>query len=253
MSAISPFSVRSRRAFSLVEVVAAVAIFAFAVIALIGLLLPNTKAVDERIDNDVARRLAQNIESELRRYAGVLAYANNTQKGFDDMENAFFAGGSPTRSLFMVATRDGSRILVTGEDPYAAWNDTYVNPYRPDSAAYTTVAGPLAAEGNLITDSTPGDPPGIAFRDRYYLIEVFLPKSPAYRAVNVSNDVGLGFLPVSVRVVWPYRLPDGPGADPVDPSSRYNSRGTAGAPELPWLVVPPAQHSVLNFNLAIAP
>jgi type II secretory pathway pseudopilin PulG len=245
------FSGRSRRAFSLIEVVAAVGIFAFVVVALMGLLLPNTKAVDERIDGDVARRLAENIQSELQRYSRVLAEAQKgtVRKGFDDLENAFIVGGVVRRSLFMVATKDGSRVLVTGEDPFQAWNDTYNSPYDPANAGYygrVDIANELAAENDLQTHATPGNPLGIAFRDRYYLIEIFLPKSPAYSETDVAGNTALGFLPVSVRVVWPYRLPDGP-ANPTT-ASDYNSYG-----ELPWLVVAPARHSILNFNLTITP
>lgn len=242
----------ARRAFSLVEVVVAVGIIAVAVIAIVGLLLPNLKAVDEQIETDVARRLSENIQSELTRYARtVLTTSNNP--GLNDFEAGFFNGAAPTRSIFMVATRDGSRVLVTGEDPYQAWNNTYNNPYRPNDAGnYDTVevADARTAENNLISHDTPGNPPGIAFRDRYFLIEVFLPKSPAYRATTVAGNVGLAFLPVGVRVVWPYRLPVGPG----NPSgtSLYNSRGT-NEDELAWLVVPPSQHSVYSFNFAIAP
>jgi type II secretory pathway pseudopilin PulG len=245
---ITLFSARARRAFSLVEVVVAVGIFAFVVIAIIGLLLPNTKMVDEKIESDVARRLAQNIQSELQRYARTVAEAQKAtaRKGFDDFENAFFVGGVARRSLFMIATRDGSRVLVTGEDPYEAWNDTYKNPYKPDDPTnYSTVpaAEQLTAENNPITHTTPGNPPGIMFRDRYYLIEIFLPKSPAYRQTTVASDVAIGFVPVSVRVVWPYRLPDGPGEPGT--ATDYNDLASS--------VVPPARHSVFNFNLALTP
>lgn len=241
---------RATRAFSLVEVVVAVGIFAFAVIAIIGLLLPNTRAVDERIESDIARRLAENVQFELQRYARVVALAQSgtARKGFDDLENVFFVGGVARRSLFMVATRDGSRVLVTGEDPYEAWNDTYVDPYDPETATYDTVpaADRLAAENALISNTTPGTPPGIAFRDRYYLIEIFLTKSPAYRQTNLAGDVALGFLPVGVRVLWPYRLPNGP--DAVHSTSEYDTYA-----DLPWLVVSPDKHAVFNFNLAIVP
>ncbi len=250
-----PRRIRSSRAFSLVEVVVAVGIFAFAVIAIIGLLLPNTKAVDEQIESDVARRLSENIQSELTRFARARLATSNAP-GLRDFERLFFnPAGTPPRSVFMVATRDGSRVLLTGEDPYEAWNDTYKNPYRPDDATNYNMV-PLAevrtAENNLITHTTPGNPPGIAFRDRYFLIEVFLLKSPAYRETNttVGGEVGLAFLPVGVRVMWPYRLPVGP-SNPTD-TSMYNSRGV-NDDELAWLVVPPSQHSVYNFNFAIAP
>jgi len=256
----SPVSPRRRlRAFSLLEVVMAVGIFAVAVISIIGLLLPNTQAVTEQIESDVARRLMENVQAELQRHARVVTAAQPAgRRGLDDFDNLFFNGAPAgrTNSLYLVATRDGSRVLLTGEDPYQAWNDTYNNPYQPDAAGnYSTVPSVdhLAAENNLITNTTtPQNPPGIAFRDRYYLIEVYLLQAPAYPTTEALADTaGLVFIPVGVKVVWPYRLPDGP-ANPTS-TSDYNSRGTASAPELPWQVVSPDKHSVLNFNLTISP
>jgi type II secretory pathway pseudopilin PulG len=249
----------SRSGFSLIEVVIAVGIFAVAVISIIGLLLPNTQAVNEQIEADVARRLAENVQAELQRHARSVAYAQRTssRKGLDDFDNLFFIGApaNRTNSLFLVATRDGSRVLITGEDPYAAWNDTYKNPYKPDDVYnYSVVpaADKLAAENNLVTHATPGNPAGIAFRDRYYLIEAYLPQAPAYpKTETLADTAALPYIPVGVRVVWPYRLPDGI-ANP-NGSSDYNSRGTSANPELPWQVVSPAKHSVLNFNLTIFP
>lgn len=246
------------RAFSLIEVVVAVGIFAVAVISIIGLLLPNTQAVTEKIESDVARRLMENVQAELQRHArSVTAAQPSTRKGLDDFDNLFFAGAPAgrTNSIYLVATRDGSRVLLTGEDPYRAWNDTYNNAYQPDASgnySIVPVSDQLAAENNLITNTTPGNPPGIAFRDRYYLIEVYLLRSPAYPTTEPTADTaGLAFIPVGVKVVWPYRLPDGP-SNP-NSTSDYNSRGTSTAPELPWLVVSPDKHSVLNFNLTISP
>ena len=246
-----------RRGFSLIEVVIAVGIFAVAVISIVGLLLPNTQAVTEQIESDVARRLAENVQAELQRHARNLAHLQrtSTRKNLDDFDDLFF-GGAPagrTNSLFLVATRDGSRVLITGEDPYRAWNDTYNNPYRPDDATnYDTVVKPLTAENNLITNTTPGNPPGIAFRDRYYLIEAFLLQHPVYpRTEALADTAALAYIPVGIKVVWPYRLPDG-SSNPTA-ASDYNSRGSATVPELPWQVVAQDKHSVLNFNLTISP
>ncbi len=252
------FTSRHRRAFSLIEVVVAIGIFAVAVISIIGLLLPNTQAVTEQIESDVARRLMENVQAELQRHArSVTAAQPIGTRGLDNFDDLFFTGAPAgrTNSLYLVATRDGSRVLLTGEDPYRAWNDTYNNPYQPDASgnySIVPVSDQLAAENNLITNTTPGNPPGIAFRDRYYLIEVYLLRSPAYPTTEPTADTaGLAFIPVGVKVLWPYRLPDGP-SNP-NSTSAYNSRGTSAAPELPWQVVSPFKHSVLNFNLTISP
>ena len=251
----SNFSRRSRQGFSLVEVVIAVGIFAVAVVAILGLLLPNTKAVEDQLDNDVARRLSEYVQSELQRYANSVSENQktgaNAGEGLHDFDRLFYVGAAAnrSRSLFLVATRDGSRALVTGEDPYEAWADTYDDPYVPSAATnYNTVPPTerLAAENNLVTDSTPGNPAGIAFRDRYFLIEVFLPSTPKHRRTDVDSDIALPFIPLGVKVVWPYRLPAGP--DSPSSSSKYDDYDL-----LPWLVVPPSQHSVYTFNMALTP
>ena len=209
------------RAFSLVEVVIAVGIFAVAVISIVGLILPNTKRIADQLDAQVAQRLSDNIRFELERY------------GFKNITNSLNAASD---RVFLVASNDGSRVLVTGEDPYAAWNETYNSSYDPDSSSYTTVATKLDAENALETNTNPGNPPGLAFRDRYFLVEVGWPIHPQYK-----NDGAA--VPLNVRVMWPYRLPNGP-ATPTS-SSAYN--------DLPWRVVPPAQLSTMLFNITLTP
>lgn len=237
----SRFLRRSRRAFSLVEVVIAVGIFAVAVLAILALLLPNTQKVEELMDADVSRRLSENIQSELQRYSRLVAEqqkAVNPNSGFDVFDAIFYNGATPNRSVFMVATRDGQRVLVTGEDPYFAWNFTYSKTYKPSDTT-VQVTTKLSAENNLNT----GNPLGIALRDRYFLIEVFLPKSPTYRKFKTTANAGLGFLPLGVRVVWPYRLPDGPATSPTP--DEYDKDVS--------VVTAPARHTVYNFNLALTP
>jgi len=239
---ISPASKRSLRAFSLVEVVIAVGIFAVAVLAILALLLPNTQKVETLMEVDVSRRLAENIQSELQRYSRIVAEGNRgsaTDKGFANFDDTFYNGSTPNRSVFMVATRDGQRVLVTGEDPYLAWNDTYSKTYRPETSTANVTTSNLPAEHNLNT----GNPLGIALRDRYFLIEVFLPKSPAYRKFKTTINAGLGFIPLGVRVVWPYRLPDGSATSPTP--DEYNKDLS--------VVTPPDRHTVYNFNLALTP
>lgn len=215
-----------KNAFSLVEVVVAVGIFAVAVLSILGLLLPNTRTVAEQVDATVAKRLADNIQFELSRY------------GFANVVTGLPAVNS---RLFMVATEDGSRVLVTGEDVYTAWADTYGS-YDPSSGTnYSVVAGPARpAENNLATAGVPGSPPGIAFRDRFFLIEVSWPDHhPQY----VANQA---VMPLNIRILWPYRLPNGPANPGVN--SPYND-----AVNLPWRVVSPSNHSALLYNLALTP
>lgn len=56
-----------RRAFSLVEVVVAVGIFAIAVISVIGLLAPINQSIADVQDGDDASRVAQAIQAELQK------------------------------------------------------------------------------------------------------------------------------------------------------------------------------------------
>ena len=152
---------RVRAGFSLIEVVIAIGIFAVAVTAIIGLLLPNTQAVTEQIESDVARRLAENVQAEIQRHARTIAETQKPtpRKGLDMLDDIFFAGAPAgrTNSLFLVATRDGSRVLVTGEDPYLAWNDTYKNPYKPDDATNYPVVLPAARPASMITPFAASD------------------------------------------------------------------------------------------------
>ena len=107
MSARSLFiiGINRRRAFSLLEVVVAVGIFAFAVIAIIGLLLPNTSAVQERIESDTARRLTENIQSELQRY---LRATSETQ----NLPGKRLTGGSVSRESGVRMSRSGKCLQI---------------------------------------------------------------------------------------------------------------------------------------------
>jgi hypothetical protein len=177
------------------------------------------------VEAQVAQRLADNIRLELERY------------GYHNVTTGLNAAAD---RLFLVATQDGTRVLITGEDPYEAWNDTYGNS-DPDSATnYRDVASPLAAEKKLETDGSPDNPAGIAFRDRFFLIEVAWPSYPQF------NNKNLGAVPLNIRVLWPYRLPNGP-ANPTS-SSAYNDKDN-----LPWRVVAPADHSTMLFNVVLTP
>ncbi len=66
-------------AFSLVEVVVAVGVFAIAVVAVIGMLVPINQSIANVQDGDDAARVAQVIQSELQKasFANVQGFINN--------------------------------------------------------------------------------------------------------------------------------------------------------------------------------
>jgi type II secretory pathway pseudopilin PulG len=105
------FKAKGKKAFSLVEVVVAVGIFAIAVISVIGLLAPINQSVADVKDGDDATRVASMIQSELQRF-GMTAV------------NGFIGGPS------LYANRSGSKIGLTGS---AIW-DTDVPDLNGNSA-----------------------------------------------------------------------------------------------------------------------
>jgi len=143
---ISFVAAQRRRAFSLVEVVVAVGIFAIAIIAIIGLMVPINQSVAGVRDGDDAVRVASIIQAELQRtglntvngYIGQTIYASRsgdkiypeTSSGWDDdvpdlngnsvadafEKNAqkFFEvklSANPTSTLNFVDAKDSFRAL----------------------------------------------------------------------------------------------------------------------------------------------
>jgi len=98
------------RAFSLVEVVVAVGIFAIAIVSIIGLLVPINQSVSDISETDDAGRVAGVIIEELQR-AGFVAV-----KGFLD--------SPPPAANRLHASRDGRRVGLS--DDSAAWDPNTV-------------------------------------------------------------------------------------------------------------------------------
>jgi len=103
-----------------------------------------------------------------------------------------------------------------------------------------------ARDGRRVRCADPADPtadralddpasPGIAWRDRYFLAEVVRQPDLPYRP-------GAGFLAVSVRVSWPYRLPAGPAT----PGNRQPATD-------PSREVPVNERRALVFTFALRP
>jgi len=87
-------------AFSLIEVVVAVAVFAGAIVAILGLMGPLLQNTREVLDSATAARLADSIDTELDRLVGAL--------GFDEVRTAT----EGTNAIVMFGVQDGSYIVV---------------------------------------------------------------------------------------------------------------------------------------------
>ncbi|MDD2765677.1 MAG: prepilin-type N-terminal cleavage/methylation domain-containing protein [Opitutaceae bacterium] len=153
------------RGFTLVEVVVAIGILALMLIAGLGLLAVSARSGGDGFDADATVRLGENVQGELERLKHGADLAGLA---------AIIPPSGAATPLRLVATRDGRRVL------------------RCDGAA------PAA-------DRALDDPaqPGIAVRDRYYLLEV-------EQQLDLPYVPDAGFLAVSVRVTWPYQVPTGP-------------------------------------------
>lgn len=173
-----PVAVRDRplrplAAFSLVEVVVAVGIFAISIVAVIGLLAPTSKNVAAVRDTDDSSRVVSAIQSKLQETASASGGFNNIigylqDKAADDpADGAAYLTGS-TEQYTLYASRDGTRIgLSKGKDSNNA---------------------------NIFTDN----------KQKYF--EVVL-----IRDVNLSkkaDDANAGYLAFTMRLRWPAFTPE---------------------------------------------
>lgn len=102
----------SKRAFSLIEVVIAIAVVAGAVVVILGLLSQLAKQAGRADDTQTALRMPDAVAVELR--------ALVAQRGFDAVAtSAPIMSTATDEGLLLVAARDGSqvRVLTAGESP----------------------------------------------------------------------------------------------------------------------------------------
>lgn len=112
--------------------------------------------------------------------------------GFAPVVTATDPNGS-LKKIQLVATKDGLRVVRSNG---------------------TT---PIPADNDPVT----GTPPGIAAADRYYLVEVT--QFPAGNTLAYTAANNPGFVALSVRVLWPYKLPAAGGTSRDGSPSEQNS------------------------------
>ena len=178
---------RRSSAFSLIEVVIAVGIFAISIVAVIGLLGPTNKSVADVRDTDDATRVINAIQSKLQTIAQTSKYplTTSTQSGFvyigstylqlasqvqsDDANTSF---DPSTKTYILFASRDGSRI--------GAYNDQ-----------------------NVWNGETPAN------SLKYFEVELIRNDAAPAVLSPVTNDATAGFLAYTIRLRWPAYTPDG--------------------------------------------
>ncbi len=104
-----------KKAFSLVEVVVAVGIFALAIVGVLGLLSPTSKAVADVSDNDAASRAIGAIQTGLQ------------QAGFSAVKARLTTGAAAPSYVFF-ASKSGDKVgLATGQtgSPFSSVSEQY--------------------------------------------------------------------------------------------------------------------------------
>lgn len=150
---------KTAKAFSLVEVVVAVGIFAIAVVSIIGILVPINQSVSDLRDTDDAARVVQTIQ-------GVLQEAD-----FTNVQG--FIGG--TASLY--ATRLGDLVALNAD---ARWNIDATSATSPTSNARKFFKIDLLENDDLSPNGT--DPS----YDLGYLAFTMVLRWPAYTGDGVE-------------------------------------------------------------------
>lgn len=117
---------RWRRAFSLVEVVVAVGVFAIAIVAVIGLVAALTRNVTEVTDTDDASRLVTNLQGKLQSVS------------FQDLRNYMGDVTAKSAANRIYANRDGSRVGLGSAT--AVWDpDNSLNTAEENAQKYFLV------------------------------------------------------------------------------------------------------------------
>src|SRR5438105_14012552 len=105
---------QSRRAFSLIEVVIAVGIFAVSIVAVIGLLATAHKSISEVKDADDTTRVVNAVQSQLQNLAETSAGFTKIAGWLQDPVPADPTNGNAWSgtSYTLYANRDGSKVAL---------------------------------------------------------------------------------------------------------------------------------------------
>ena len=172
-----------RKAFSLVEVVVAVGIFAISIVAVIGLLGPTNKSVADVRGTDDATRVVGAIQTQLQTLA-------STSTGWTAIS---FAGTNPSGGFLRLASEVQADDATTTLDPSTK---PYILFASRDGSRLGTSSDTTAWQGETPANSL-----------KYFEVELI--RNETLSPATAANDNAAGFLAYTIRLRWPAYQPNG--------------------------------------------
>lgn len=196
-------------AFSLVEVVVAVGIFALAIVAVIGLLAPLGSSVTDVRDGDDASRVATSIQAGLQDEVNRLKQQDpaNYWSNF-----ATYLNGT----TILYASRDGAIVgksdseITVGPDQYNIWDADRNGTLSPDE-------------------------------EMARFFEISLTRNTTLSPAGAANDASAGYLAFNITLKWPgYIRESASQARPVNDPSKTESENAPRIAQQSVLILPAA-------------
>lgn len=222
-----PSARRLPAAFSLIEVVAAIGIFAFGMVAVISLFAPVSKSVGGLADADAATNVANSLSSRLQARVQVLTHT--TQVSLDpDQPATFLSTGqalAQVGALFKVATASNRHQLTDVDStPNAPAADPRTDPQllfaSRDGQKFGAYNDPVWRNSDadkffeiaLMRNEAVSPPSGTATADD--------------GTVTVTNpDLTATYLAYTARIRWPAFIPDSTNVRRAVPAGFNNGGG----------------------------
>jgi type II secretory pathway pseudopilin PulG len=179
---------RAARAFTLLEVVVAVGIFAVGMVTVIALFAPVARSVTDVADSGAAANIA-----------GALG---------DWLQQRVAAAGSfaPVAPLLKVANgRGGHQLTDADDDPNASTSDPRLDPQILFASRDGTKVGPY-------TDAVWGASGAVDDREKFF--EIALVRNETMSPNDASADATALVLTYTARIRWPAFVPDQTEANP---------------------------------------
>ena len=190
LSTLSSQPARLRRAFSLIEVVVAVGIFALGLVAVLGIFAPITKSIATVSESESAARVADSVLARLRAIpfdtaARFVQDATTVQK--NDASGAYNPNDGAKNPFVIFGKRDGEAGFYDSDTAQKKWRDSL---------------------GNTIADA-----------DKYFEIELIRNDTLSTKTIPAADPADPGvpadptatMIAFSMRVRWPSFLPASSG------------------------------------------
>ena len=172
-----------RRAFSLIEVVVAIGVFAVGMVAVVALFAPVARSVAGSSDAEAAATVAERLRDELTRRATV-------------------AGSfAPVVALFKNATANGGHEVTTADNASSAATD----PRRDTRLLFASRDG---SKIGSYTDTIWIDPVTRQINDAEKYFEIALIRFDALSPNTTAADATSPTLAYTARIRWPAFVPD---------------------------------------------